>query len=186
MDIIHDKIEIVSFGYGHGPTPAAHAVLDVRHHFRDPHANLALRHLTAEHPAVMQAVMGTPGVPELVRTIADLVYAFRHGPQPGLITIAVGCAGGRHRSAAIAIEAAAALEAEGFSVTLTHRDLGKPVIDRPASGPVWRTSSYSSGGACVQIAGLIPVGPDNACQYCGDGTLTDGATCPVCSGNGSH
>lgn len=126
-------VEIVSFGFGHGPAPAAHTVVDVRHHFRDPHAIPALRHRTADHPAVMQAVMETAGVPELVRTIADLVYAFHHAPQPGPITIAIGCVGGRHRSAAIAIATTDVLTAEGFHVVLTHRDIDKDVITRPTT-----------------------------------------------------
>jgi len=90
-------VEVMSFGYGHGPAPMAHAVIDVRHHFRDPHLNPALRHLTAEQETVMQAVMDTSGVPDLTRAIAALAHAFGRGPTPGPITIAIGCVGGRRR-----------------------------------------------------------------------------------------
>ena len=41
----------------------------------------------------------------------------------------------RKSSAAIAIEVAAVLDGEGFRVTLTHRDLHRPVIERPATDP---------------------------------------------------
>ncbi|MGH3377650.1 MAG: RapZ C-terminal domain-containing protein [Pseudonocardiaceae bacterium] len=125
-------VEIVSFGYGHGLAlaPKAHATFDVRHHFKDPHINPALRYLTAHDTQVMNAVMGTPGIPRLVLAIIAMAHAFQRGPQPGPITIAVGCVGGRHRSAAIAIEAARLLERDGFLVTLTHRDLAKEVIER--------------------------------------------------------
>jgi RNase adaptor protein for sRNA GlmZ degradation len=126
-------VEIVSFGYGHGPAPEAHATFDVRHHFRDPHVNPALRYLTAADPQVIEAVMDTPGVYPLAASIAGTVRAFLDGPQSGPVTVAVGCVGGRHRSAAIAIEAARLLaDVDGIPVTLTHRDIGRPVIERPA------------------------------------------------------
>ncbi len=89
-------VEIISFGYGHGPAPEAHATFDVRHHFRDPHVDLALRDLMATDTKVANAVMGTTGIPRLIVAIAAVTRAFRSGPEPGPVTIAVGCAGGRH------------------------------------------------------------------------------------------
>jgi UPF0042 nucleotide-binding protein len=62
-------VEIVSFGYGHGAPPAAHVVIDVRHHFRDPHVDPALRYLTAEDAPVMSAVLGTAGIHGLIRAV---------------------------------------------------------------------------------------------------------------------
>lgn len=123
-------VEIVSFGYGHGPAPQAHAVFDVRQHFKDPHVDPALRHLTAADRPVVEAVMGTPGIRTLVDAIVETAYAFRRGPRPGPITIAVGCVGGRHRSAVVAIEAARLLQGTGVPVTLTHRDMHRAVIER--------------------------------------------------------
>jgi UPF0042 nucleotide-binding protein len=128
-------VEIVSFGYGHGPAPLeAHVVIDVRHHFRDPHVDPALRYLTAEDAPVMLAVLGTPGIPALIRAVVDLAHAYWYAPRPGPFTIAVGCVGGRHRSAAVAIEAARLLERDSVPVTLTHRDIARPVITRPGRG----------------------------------------------------
>jgi UPF0042 nucleotide-binding protein len=123
-------VEIISFGYGHGPAPEAHAIFDVRHHFKDPHVNPALRYLTAADAEVIDAVMETPGIPGLIDAIAAMARSFRDGPRPGAITIAVGCVGGRHRSAAIAMTAARLLQDDGVPVTLTHRDLNRPVISR--------------------------------------------------------
>jgi RNase adaptor protein for sRNA GlmZ degradation len=58
----------------------------------------------------------------------------RSGAAARQVTIAVGCVGGRHRSAGIAIEAARYLESAGVPVTVTHRDMGRPVIARAAGG----------------------------------------------------
>jgi len=123
-------VEIVSFGYGHGPAPEAHATFDVRHHFRDPHVNPALRYLTATDSEVRTAVLSTPGIPGLIEAIVSAVHAYRRGPQPGPVTVAVGCAGGRHRSAAIAIEVARRLASDGATVAITHLDMARPVIER--------------------------------------------------------
>ena len=124
------EVEIVSFGYGHGPAPKAHATFDVREHFKDLHIDPALRYLTAADTRVIRAVMGTAGVPRLVEAIVAAVHAFRHGPRRGPVTIAVGCVGGRHRSAGIAIEAARLLQRDSVEVALTHRDMARPVIER--------------------------------------------------------
>jgi RNase adaptor protein for sRNA GlmZ degradation len=98
---------------------------------------------SAADSEVMQAVMATRGVPALVQAIAATAQAFGHGPQRGPVTIAVGCVGGRHGSAAIAIEAARLLEGAGVPVTLTHRDMEQPVIARPA--PETRTAGHQNG-----------------------------------------
>jgi P-loop ATPase protein family len=127
-------VRIISFGYGHGTAPEAHATFDVRGHFKDPHVNPALRYLTAADSEVMEAVVATSGVIDLINAIVATVRAFRLGPKPAPITIAIGCVGGRHRSAAIAIEVARALELYRIPVTLTHRDMALPVIERPVGG----------------------------------------------------
>jgi RNase adaptor protein for sRNA GlmZ degradation len=125
-------VTVVSFGYGHTdaagqpvPPPAAHLTIDVRTHFRDPHVCPALRHLTAADGPVAEAVMSTPGVPALIDSAVAAVNAFRHAPAPGPVTVAVGCVGGRHRSAVIAAEIARRL---GPAAALTHRDITRPVI----------------------------------------------------------
>jgi RNase adaptor protein for sRNA GlmZ degradation len=127
-------VEIISFGYGHGPSPEAHTVVDVRAHFRDPHVDPALRYLTAEDVPVMRAVLATPGVCRLVQAVVALAHAYRRGPTPGPVVIAVGCVGGRHRSAGVAIEAARILRRDGVPAAVSHRDLHRPVIGRANPG----------------------------------------------------
>jgi UPF0042 nucleotide-binding protein len=123
-------IRIVSFGYGHAAAPDAHITLDLRTHFRDPHINPALRHMTAHDKPVRRAVFGTPGIRPLLAATVRAVQAYATGPGDGPITIATGCAGGRHRAATVANNLARRLRRRGHTVTVHHRDLNKPVIAR--------------------------------------------------------
>jgi RNase adaptor protein for sRNA GlmZ degradation len=125
-------VQIISFGFLHGGQPAADAVLDVRRRYRDPHVSPALRHRTAEDAEVRATVMGTPGVQGLVAAMVALAHSYLRGPDRGPVVLAVGCAGGRHRAPAIAAEVAWRLERQGFQVTVTHRDMARPVIERAA------------------------------------------------------
>lgn len=140
-------ITITSFGYTHGDPPEAHLTADLRTHFRDPHVSPELRYLTAADPEVRHAVMATPGVPDLIVSLAHAVDAYQDGPSAGDTAIAVGCAGGRHRAATIAGALAAVLTADkeqaaaygladlaaprtALPVDLRHRDIDLPVIHR--------------------------------------------------------
>lgn len=125
-------VHVTSFGYGHGPAPDAHLTIDVREHFRDPHVDPALRQLTADDPRVTAAVLGTPGIIELIEFLASTALAFLSGPRPGPVTIAIGCVGGRHRSAAVATWLTRELQSLNITVTLTHRDMHRPVIGHAA------------------------------------------------------
>jgi nucleoid-associated protein YgaU len=58
----------VTFGYGQGPAPQAHVTIDLRHHFKDPHVNDALRYLDAEQPVTMARATGA----ELLRQMREM------------------------------------------------------------------------------------------------------------------
>ncbi|WP_030750426.1 RNase adapter RapZ [Streptomyces sp. NRRL S-31] len=123
-------VEIVSFGYLHDAPPAAHLTIDLRHHFRDPHVSPELRYMTAEDEPVRAAVLGTPGITDLVEATAAAIDAFASGPSAGTVTVADGCAGGRHRAPTFAGALAERLTAAGHRVSVHHRDLGKDVVQR--------------------------------------------------------
>ncbi|MCX4549262.1 RNase adapter RapZ [Streptomyces sp. NBC_01500] len=123
-------VEIVSFGYLHGEPPAAHLTIDLRHHFRDPHVSPELRYMTAADEPVRAAVLSTPGIAALLEATVAAVAGFASGPSAGTIVVADGCAGGRHRAPTFAMSLADRLKADGLTVTLTHRDIGEPVIQR--------------------------------------------------------
>ena len=132
------RVVLRSFGYLHGApgqgwgeAPAeAHVVMDVRGHFRDPHDSPGLRQLTAADVQVRDAVLSTPGAAALAERIAGVAMAYLAGRGP--VIIAVGCAGGRHRSAVIAERAARLLNQRGVPAAVTHRDLHRPVTGRAA------------------------------------------------------
>lgn len=124
------NVQIISFGYLHGEPPAAHLTIDLRHHFRDPHVSPELRYMTAADEPVRQAVLATGGISELVEAVARAVDAFAAGPSAGSVTVADGCAGGRHRAPVFAEELAQRLALGGHTVSVDHRDIHKPVVQR--------------------------------------------------------
>lgn len=143
-------VRIESFGYLHGAAPeGATLVMDLRRSLYDPHFDPAMKHLTAEHYKVLAHVSHTPGAAELVTqvlTLADTLARLTDDanrariaksggiPAAPLVTVAFGCAGGRHRAAGMAILTEQALTAAGFEVELVHRDIDKPVVERTQVG----------------------------------------------------
>ncbi|MFC1428541.1 ATPase [Streptacidiphilus sp. N1-12] len=123
------RIEITSFGYLHDDPPPARIVCDLRP-FRDPHWNTALRQLTARDEPVAQAVMATSGIAAVVDALAAMTRGYLAAPSPAPVTIAIGCAGGRHRSAQVSQALEALLLADGLDVTVIHRDIDLPVVER--------------------------------------------------------
>ncbi|WP_083507416.1 RNase adapter RapZ [Frankia sp. ACN1ag] len=138
-------VTVVSFGYLHGAPPAAHITLDLRAHFRDPHVSPELRHLTAADQAVRDAVLATPGITDLIDATVAAVAAYQAGPSAGPLTVAVGCAGGRHRAATVAGELSSRLGAR-----LVHRDLHRPVVttgrDRTGTAGPYDTEAQAAAG----------------------------------------
>lgn len=179
------EITITTFGYLHDAPPPAHITLDLREHFRDPHIDPALRYLTARDTAVHEAVRTTPGVLPLLDAAAHAVLAYLAGPSAGPVTVAVGCAGGRHRAATVGDLLATTLaETHGLDVTLTHRDLDKPVATRcavPAHLRSWTVPWASYRPVDITPPELQPEGLDASVAagwaepYTGPAALPDAA-----------
>jgi UPF0042 nucleotide-binding protein len=74
--------------------------------------------------------MATPGIPELITALAATVHAYLAGPTHAPLTVALGCAGGRHRSAQASRALAELLRADGLDVTVVDRDIDLPVVAR--------------------------------------------------------
>lgn len=130
-------IRITSFGYLHGSVPAGvDLLLDARNLIRDPHVDPELRELTGRDEAAQVAIMRTPGAQALVDLLAQAaIYADEvTGPMTGRAAhVAIGCQVGRHRSVVLADHLARVLADTGRSVDVQHRDVDRPVVDRPAA-----------------------------------------------------
>jgi hypothetical protein len=135
---------IESFGYLHGAAPEATAVIDLRRALYDPHVDPAMRQLTAQDPHVLEHVANTPGARDILHGAVELANALGSHARPAgkaeagddeiRVHIAYGCAGGRHRSAGMAILTAEAMAAAGWRVELAHRDIHRPVVERGRDG----------------------------------------------------
>jgi len=123
-------VEIVSFGFLHGPAPEADIVLDLRRAFRDPHIDPRMRELTGRDRRVRRAVLRTAGIRALLKATVQQVRAYTKGPGVERIVIGSACAGGRHRSVVVADKLARRLRRRGHTVTVHHRDLHRPVVQR--------------------------------------------------------
>jgi len=129
------QVLVTSFGYLHlhgEPPLKADVLMDVRDHLRDPHVDPTFRELTGHDTAVMERVLATPGASELIDALAAAAAALLPGAQQTgrLIRVAIGCAGGRHRSVVIADAIAARLALAGWGAEAEHEHINQPVVKR--------------------------------------------------------
>lgn len=128
------NLTILSFGYLH-EVPAATVTVDLREILRDPHIDPALRCQTAFDPAVRAKVAATRGALDMAARLRDLAAVLSELAQAtgNPTSLAIGCAGGRHRSAALAMLIADDLAEDGHEVTVNHLHIDQPVVERPAA-----------------------------------------------------
>jgi RNase adapter protein RapZ len=127
------RVVISSFGYLHPGvdviTATADVVVDLREHFRDPHIDPALRELNGHHGVVRDKVLATAGVREFVRGLATAIWAIlEHSERT--VYVALGCAGGRHRSVVIADSTVQYLIEYGYLAEAKHLHIDRPVVTR--------------------------------------------------------
>jgi RNase adaptor protein for sRNA GlmZ degradation len=124
-------IRLTSFGYLHlhgAPPPEADRVEDVRARLRDPAAAKDVLDLDGRDQRVQAIVLSTPGARELLANLADYA-SLPAGPQ----AIATGCAGGKHRAAALTELLGRELRARGFVVTIDHLHVHLPRVLKQAA-----------------------------------------------------
>lgn len=83
--------------------------------------------LTGLDTVVRQFVMDTPGAKELLATAAPLVFMLA---QMKRVVVMVGCAGGKHRAAAVGQELAGQLSVFGLRVKVMHLHVDLPRVVR--------------------------------------------------------
>jgi UPF0042 nucleotide-binding protein len=110
-------VNLVSFGFKHGPPLDADLVFDVRC-LPNPHFVDRLRPLTGRDPAVIR-FMRRHGA---TRDFIDRLTSFLTFALPYL-TVAIGCTGGQHRSVMVAEALKKTLAgAKGVRLRVKHRD----------------------------------------------------------------
>ena len=91
----------------------------------NPYYKLELRNLTGQDPAVYDYVMDHPESEDFYRHLHDLIVPIlpsykREGKS--VLTIAMGCTGGQHRSVAFAERIGRELLSDSYNVKISHRD----------------------------------------------------------------
>lgn len=119
------RATIISFGFKHGVPIDADLVTDVRF-LPNPHWIPELRPMTGMDAPVRDYVMAQEGADELLNRIESMLHdivipGYQHEGK-WLMTIAIGCTGGRHRSTSMAIEMGRRLRSAGVATSVVHRD----------------------------------------------------------------
>jgi UPF0042 nucleotide-binding protein len=120
-------VVILSFGYLHSPPPAdTDLVIDLRRLLADPAAarHAGILDMDGRDQRVQDIVCATPGACTVIQHLAGFAGAV---PDRECV-LAVGCAGGRHRSVAVAILTARQLTDAGVPVQVRHRHVHLPRV----------------------------------------------------------
>lgn len=119
------EVSVFSFGFKHGMPVEADLMIDVRF-LPNPFYDPEMRTLTGNDPKVADYVLKNPTTEKFLdawKSLLDVVMPGYVAEGKAHLSIAVGCTGGQHRSVAIANATASYLEAAGYHVGLSHRDL---------------------------------------------------------------
>lgn len=120
-------ITVLSFGFKYGIPVDADMVADVRF-LPNPYWDEQLRPLTGQDQAVSDSVLERPGASSFLDHFEDLLGTMREGylrEGKRLVTVAIGCTGGKHRSVAMTEALAERFRGVGLDTTVFHRDLGR-------------------------------------------------------------
>lgn len=131
------QVKVVSFGFKKNDVPDSNLMLDVRF-LKNPHWVEDLRPLTGRDARVQKYVMDQSEAQEFLANLRRLVMQFIPAmleAKTHIVTIAVGCTGGQHRSVAVAEELSHFLADQypQYHVTIWHRELDVDVVCEPAA-----------------------------------------------------
>lgn len=119
------RVQIISFGFKHGPPREADMIMDVRF-IENPFFIPALQPLDGRDAPVKDFVLSHPVSREFLRKffeLIDFLMPLYEKEGKAYFTIAVGCTGGRHRSVVMAEALFAHIRKPGRPTHLTHRDV---------------------------------------------------------------
>ncbi len=119
------SINFLSFGYKYGFPYDADVILDVRF-LPSPHFIESLKDLTGSDKRVRDFVLKNEDTRKFIQKLVDLLkFLIPRYEKEGksYLTVAIGCTGGKHRSAVIVNEMAERFK--HLSPTVRHRDISK-------------------------------------------------------------
>jgi UPF0042 nucleotide-binding protein len=118
-------VSLHSFSYKGGTPRGVDMIIDVRF-LKNPHWDPALRPLDGRDPAVQAFVAADPSYAPFHDRLLDLLRfllpAYR-AEGKSYFGDGLGCTGGRHRSVTLVESLAKTLAADGWQVSIRHRDL---------------------------------------------------------------
>lgn len=118
-------VSVQSFSYKRGLPRGLDMVLDCRF-LRNPHWEPTLRGLDGRDTAVADYVTADARFPEFfdrVKSLVDLLLPAHKDEGRAHMAIGFGCTGGQHRSVAMAEKLAGTLAADGWPVSIRHREM---------------------------------------------------------------
>lgn len=121
----HLTVTLMSFGFRFGLPREADTVLDVRF-LKNPYWEPHLKNLTGLDKAVGDYIATDPdfaGFTENAKNLIAPLLPRYAGEGKSYLTIAIGCTGGHHRSVYTVETLKPWLEAQGFDITILHRDI---------------------------------------------------------------
>jgi UPF0042 nucleotide-binding protein len=129
-------VTLESFSYKRGVPAGADMVMDVRF-LKNPHWDPELRARDGRDPAVRAFVEADPAYAPFFARLVDLLRFLlpAYGAEgKSYFGLGLGCSGGRHRSVVLAEALAKTLAAEGWRVSIRHRDLERATGDAALGG----------------------------------------------------
>lgn len=123
-------ISVQSFSYKRGVPRGVDMMLDCRF-LRNPHWEESLRVKSGLDPEVKEYVAADPRYSAFFLQLLEMVLLLLPAYQQegkAHFSIGLGCTGGQHRSVAITEELSKALAAQGWQVSIRHRELERRKI----------------------------------------------------------
>lgn len=120
-------VTVLSFGFKYGIPVDADTVVDVRF-LPNPYWDDQLRPLSGQDQTVASSVLAGPGAQDFLSNFESLIVIAQEGylrEGKRLVTVAIGCTGGKHRSVAMSEALAEKLTRRGIDAVVHHRDLGR-------------------------------------------------------------
>jgi len=140
QDLLTDDVSVerlvlvlTSFGFKHGIPVEADLVFDVRF-LPNPHYIKTISHLTGRDTPVQEYVFSHPIAQDFYDRLLDMLrFLIPQYIQEGksLLTIAVGCTGGQHRSVTMVERLLEDLRAQKVKLLTNHRDIEKRQLVLP-------------------------------------------------------